>query len=132
MAAPLFSPGYLVECYWPGVSHEKLTDAVGRIAEAVSGLRSQGRELMFLHTILVPADETVFWLFGGSEPDVREATMRARVPYERVLESMQVDMTLILSRGLSTPTASAGPRSRGRSPTQRQPSQNERGASDTP
>jgi hypothetical protein len=82
---------YLVECYWPGVSEEKLAVAVGRAHEAASELRDQGRELRFLGSILVPADETVFCLFDGAEADVRTASEQAGVPFERVLESLRID-----------------------------------------
>ena len=56
---------YLVECYWPGVSEEKLALASQRARRAAYGLRRHGRELRFRGSILVPADETVFCLFDG-------------------------------------------------------------------
>jgi len=39
----------------------------------------------------VLADETVFCLFDGREEDVRAATVRAGVPFQRVLESLRID-----------------------------------------
>jgi hypothetical protein len=84
---------YLVECYWPGVNEEKLTAAVARVVETVGELREEGRDLRFLQSIFVPADETVFWLFGGSEADVRAASQQAGVQFERVLESRWIDGT---------------------------------------
>ena len=54
---------YLVECYWPGGSEEKLALASQRVRRAAYGLRRHGRELRFRGSILVPADETVFWKF---------------------------------------------------------------------
>lgn len=62
--------GYLVECYWPGVSAEKVAAAVERAEQAADELRGQGRSLRVLGSILVPADETVFCLFDGEEADV--------------------------------------------------------------
>jgi hypothetical protein len=82
---------YLVECYWPGISEEKLAAAAGRAEEAAHKLRTQGRELRFLGSILVPADETVFCLFDGLETDVRAVSQHADIPYERVLESVRID-----------------------------------------
>jgi hypothetical protein len=35
----------------------------------------------------------VFWLFGGSEADVRAASQQAGVQFERVLESRWIDGT---------------------------------------
>jgi hypothetical protein len=85
------SRSYVVECYWPGVSEEKLTAAARRADEAASALRELGADVDFVGSILVPADETVFCLFDGIEEDVREASERAGVPFERVLESLRVD-----------------------------------------
>jgi hypothetical protein len=83
--------GYLVECYWPGVSEETLIAAAQRARSATSALRRRGRDVEFLGSILVPADETVFALFTGCEADVRDASTRAGLPFERVLGSLHVD-----------------------------------------
>ena len=82
--------GYLVECYWPGVSAEKLAAAVERAEQAADELRSQGRSLRFLGSILVPADEIVFCLFDGEETDVRTVSQKAGLPFERILESLRI------------------------------------------
>lgn len=82
---------YLVECYWPGVSAEKLVSAAKRVQAAASTLRRQGRDVVFLGSILVPADESVFCLFDGVEADIRSASKRAGIPFERVLESLRID-----------------------------------------
>jgi len=82
---------YLVECYWPGVSEEKLALASQRVRKAAYGLRRHGRELRFRGSILVPADETVFCLFDGVEADVRAVSEEAGMPFERVLESLRID-----------------------------------------
>jgi hypothetical protein len=84
---------YLVECYWPGVSEGKLAAVAGRAHEAARELRDQGRELRFLGSILVHADETVFCLFDGEEADVRVVSEQAGMPFERVLESLRIDGT---------------------------------------
>jgi hypothetical protein len=54
-------------------------------------LRRQGHELRFVSSVLIPSDETVFCFFEGDEADVRLASERAGVPYERVLESVRID-----------------------------------------
>lgn len=82
---------YLVECYWPGVSEEKLAAAAQRAQTAASELRRQGREFRFRGSILVVADETVFCLFEGLEADVRAVSEQAGIPFERVLESLRID-----------------------------------------
>jgi hypothetical protein len=82
---------YLVECYWPDVSEQKVAAAASRTWEAAHGLRRQGRELRFLGLIFVPADETVFCLFDGDEADVRAVSEEAGLPFARVLESLRID-----------------------------------------
>jgi Protein of unknown function (DUF4242) len=85
------SRSYLVECYWPGVSEDKLAAAAWRAHEAALALRRHGGDVDYLGSILVPADETVFCLFEGREADVRAASERAGVPFDRVLESLRFD-----------------------------------------
>jgi hypothetical protein len=82
---------YLVECYWPGVSSEAVAAAAARVRGAASALGSDGAEVTFLGSILVPADETVFCLFDGREEDVRAVTIQAALPFERVLASLRID-----------------------------------------
>ena len=84
---------YLVECYWPGVSEQKLSEAAARAQAAASQLRREGGDVEFLGSILVPADETVFCLFEGREADVTAASEQADMPFERVLESLRIDST---------------------------------------
>jgi hypothetical protein len=67
---------YLVECYWPGISEARLTVVAERLGEAVSELRFEGGDVSFLESILVPADDTVFCLFDGTEQDVRTVSRR--------------------------------------------------------
>jgi hypothetical protein len=84
------SRSYLVECYWPGVSAEKLAAAAERAQKAAAHLRSRGRELHFRGSILVPVDETVFYLFDGDEADVRAVSEYSGVPFERILKSLPI------------------------------------------
>ncbi len=81
---------YLVECYWPGVSEHKVAAAARQAGAVAAQLRRQGRELRFLGSLLVPAEETVFCLFEGTESDVRAASAQAGIPAERILESFRV------------------------------------------
>jgi Protein of unknown function (DUF4242) len=85
------SRDYLVECYWPGVSVEKLAAVAERAQEAARELRRHGRGLRFDGSVLVPEDETVFCFFDGEEADVRTASEQAGIPYERVLLSLRID-----------------------------------------
>jgi hypothetical protein len=92
---------YLVECFWPGVDEGKLASAVDRTRAAALQLRRKGRDVEFCGSILVYADETVFCLFEGREPDVRAASERAGLPLERVLEA-RIDEAGQISRKLGS------------------------------
>ena len=81
---------YLAECYWPGVSEQKLAAAVVQIQRATEDLRLQGHEVRFVGSILLPVDETVFCLFDGTEDGVRSVSEQACVPFERILESLRI------------------------------------------
>jgi hypothetical protein len=78
---------YLVESYWPGISASALAAAAQRTRSAAAALRRRGSDVDLVGWIFVPTDETVFWLFGGRESDVRSASEQAGVPFARVLES---------------------------------------------
>jgi hypothetical protein len=86
------SKSYLVECYWPGVSKKALAAAVERTREAAIEVSREGGKVNFLGSILVPADEMVFYLFDGAEADVRAVSEQAGVPFERLLESLRIDV----------------------------------------
>lgn len=84
------STSYLVEYYWPGVSEQKLVAAAGQLRRAAEDLRARGHDLTYVGSILVRAGETVFCLFDGTEADVRSVSEQARVPFERILESLRI------------------------------------------
>jgi len=80
---------YLAECFWPGLHAASVDEVAERIRESAAELTSAGTGVSLTGTILVPADEVVFYLFDGDSAEaVREACERARVPFERVVESM--------------------------------------------
>jgi hypothetical protein len=83
---------YLVECYSPGITHADVESSARRAAAAASKLSHEGRAVEYDGAILVPEDETVFHLFSsGSAEVVREASTRAAVRFERVVESVAVN-----------------------------------------
>lgn len=83
--------GFLAESYWPGVSERGLSEAA-ELARGVSAeLRRRGSDLQFETSIMVPADETVFWLFSGDADDVRRVGEQIGVEFERILETLRID-----------------------------------------
>jgi hypothetical protein len=90
---------YLVECYEPGLEHAEAQLAADRALAASVELREEGRELEYIGAILVPGDEVVFHMFASEgERDVREASVRASLPYERVVESIAVGRLQLSSK----------------------------------
>ena len=74
---------YLVECFWPGVKEANLAEAIERTTHDPAA--------RCLDSILIPADEIVLCLFEGiSEQAVRDASRRAGLPSERVVECVQL------------------------------------------
>jgi hypothetical protein len=83
----------LVECYWPGVTEQKLVAAIARVQAAIELRRLDGRAPRLLGSILVPVDETVFCLFEGEQEEVEALSAAAEFPFERVLGSRWIDAT---------------------------------------
>jgi hypothetical protein len=83
---------YLVECYSPGIRKADVESSARRAAAAAAKLSDAGLFVDYGGAILVPEDEIVFHLFSsGSEEVVREASTRAAVRFERVVESVAVN-----------------------------------------
>jgi hypothetical protein len=82
---------FLVEHYWPGVTEEVFTHAVGRVRAAADAIALDGGQIRFLHSTLVPGDESAFCAFAAaSSALVAEAYRRAGVAYERIVDTVEV------------------------------------------
>lgn len=76
---------YLVECFWPGVTSERVEAANRRAREEAAALRRQGSTLRFLGSLLIPSDEVVFFQFmAASSEEVIRASREAELPFDRV------------------------------------------------
>ena len=77
---------YTAKCYWPGINPVDFDRiASTRLARRNSGLGS----IVYRGAILFPEDDLVLCLFdGSSRAEVTEAAERARVPCERVIDSV--------------------------------------------
>jgi hypothetical protein len=96
---------YLAECYLPGIDREAVVSCGQRASAAATELQREGIQVEYLGALLVPCDEVVFHLFASRHPGaVREASRRARLEFERVLESLPV--------GINPLTATSIPPSR--------------------
>jgi hypothetical protein len=90
---------YLVDCYWPGVTVEALHDATARADNAARELSGAGRDVRFLCSVLVPVEEVAFCLFAsGSRDSVEEASRRAQLRFDRVLECITRELQWLSAR----------------------------------
>jgi hypothetical protein len=83
-------PLFMTECYWPGVTEDTLHEAVDRARAAAAELTHLGTPVQLLGSWLVPADDVAYLLFKGTPAAVREANERASVPYERIVETIEL------------------------------------------
>ena len=76
---------YLVEHYRPELTVDGLRQWAARVREAAAELEREGREVRYLRSAIVPADESLLCLFEAADEDlVREAYARAGLPFERL------------------------------------------------
>jgi hypothetical protein len=83
---------FLVECFLPGVDRRDVEAAASRARSTTRDLRADGQAIEYLGAILLPSDEVVLHLFRASSPEeVRVASERAQVVFERVTDALVVD-----------------------------------------
>lgn len=82
---------WLVECYTVGIEREAVARAGERAREAAVDLRKDGRVVVYVGAIFVADDEVVFHAFVAEDPAlVGEASRRAEIRFERIVESVSV------------------------------------------
>jgi hypothetical protein len=78
---------FMAECFWPGVSEQKVADA----GERARSLATQGRSSRYVGSILVPSDEIALCLIEApSEAAAAELGEQAAIPFERILRIVQL------------------------------------------
>ncbi len=83
---------YLVECFWPGATHAVVRAAVERARDSARARFGEGVAVAFVGSMLVPADEVVFFQFtAGSEEDVIRTARAAGLPFDRVSASLWLE-----------------------------------------
>ena len=81
----------MAECFWPGVSAQKVADAGERVRQASYAISSDDSFSRYLGSILVPMDEIAFCLFEAATIEAAtELARRAAVPSERILEIVRL------------------------------------------
>lgn len=82
---------YLVECFAPGIEPPSVEAAARRARASAAALQAEGRDVNYVNAILVCDDEVIFHVFTAEGPEaVREASVRAQVPFERIVEAATI------------------------------------------
>jgi hypothetical protein len=82
---------YLAECLWPGVTEGDLADLGARAGASAEATAGDRHEVRYLGLTLIPGDEVVFFVFGGTSAEaIRAVAGRAGIPFERIVESVHV------------------------------------------
>ena len=82
--------GFIAECFWPGVSESDLSALDERAQRCVAELsQGGGKNVRYLGSLLLRADEVVLCRFEGDADAVRVAAESAAIPFERILETAE-------------------------------------------
>ena len=81
------STGFVAECFWTGVTEGDVSALDRRVENCVDEMKREGDGVRYLGSMLIPEDEVVLCFFEGSAATVRQAAVRAKIPFERILES---------------------------------------------
>ena len=81
---------YVVELYLPLGGAEAFAGAALRARRAVEALAREGVEVRYVRSLFIPADKTCFHVVEGPSAEVvGEASRRARLEYDRIVEALQ-------------------------------------------
>jgi hypothetical protein len=84
-------PTYLVERYWPGVTIERLLDALRRSRQVMEQMSSEGTRLRHITTTLIPGEEVVLSVYEGpSAVAVAQLNERADILVSRIVDAIAV------------------------------------------
>jgi len=77
---------FLVEHYRPGLTADELRTWAARMRDQAVEMEREGRAVRFVRATIVPGDESLLCFFeASSEQLVRDAYMRAGIPFERIM-----------------------------------------------
>jgi len=84
---------YLAELYLSHAGSSGLRDAASRARAAAEELNREGTPIRYLRALFLGEDETCFHLYeAGSPESVLEASRRAAIPVERVVEAIDIEL----------------------------------------
>ena len=83
---------FMAECFWPGVTAQKVADVGERVRQASHAVSCNGDGFArYLGSILVPTDEiALFLLEAASIGAATELAQQAAIPSERLIEIVRL------------------------------------------
>ncbi len=82
---------YVVERHLPRFTSEQLAAAAARAKSTTADMTREGTPIRYLRSIFIPGEDKCFCVFDGpSASSVEEANNRAEIPFERVVEALQI------------------------------------------
>lgn len=82
---------YLVERELKGITMEQLGAAQKRAIETGKQLTAEGKSVRYIRSTFVPGESRCMCLFEAPDPQhVRELNEKARIPYSRIVEAMDL------------------------------------------
>jgi hypothetical protein len=82
---------FIVECYWPHLTESLITGTARHMLDTCS----PDYKARPTSCLLVPSDGLVLLLFqAATEADVRQWAETTELPFDRIVKSVQVDITI--------------------------------------
>jgi hypothetical protein len=89
---------FMAECFWPGVTAQKVVDAGERVRQAADPPNFENGFARYLGSILIPTDEiALVFLESTSIAAATELAQHATLPSERILEIVRLGAFLASS-----------------------------------
>lgn len=86
-------PRYLAELYLSHSDSGRLREDANRARSSADELSREGVSIRYLRTLFLNEDETCFYLYDAGSPEsVLEATRRAQLPIDRVVETVDIGL----------------------------------------
>jgi hypothetical protein len=81
----------MAECFWPGVTEQKVADAGERVRQASHAIPCDDGLARYVGSILIPLDEIALFLLEAASIDAAtELAQQAAIPSERILEIVRL------------------------------------------
>ena len=89
------NPVYMVERNLKGITMEQLGEAQQRAIETSAALSEDGKPCRYIRTTFLPGEEKSMCLFEASSAQlVEECNRQARIPFDRVVEALDLTPSL--------------------------------------